>query len=190
DTTSQTYQYVSYSGVVNPGASSTLLISFETAFGGASQFWTVSGVDVRPLGLVAPLTLNRVGGNATLPADGLTVDYYTGTGAAPNSEVTINPPIGTVVDADGSAGNGRQPDADPAVKGFQVLADASGNFAFGLLRPTGLGPVVLTATDVTGATGTGVIGPVGAGPLAASTNPYTLPNPYSQAYTLPPVRRI
>src|SRR5439155_10831230 len=114
----------------------------------------------------------------------------TGTGAAPNSEVTINPPIGTVVDADGVSGNGRQPDADPAVQGFQVLADASGNFAFGLLRPTGLGPMILTATDVTGATGTGVIGPVGPGPLASTPNPFVLPGPYNQAYTLPQVRRI
>jgi len=190
DTTSQTYRFSSYSGVFNPGANTTIVITIETTFGGANSFWTINGIDVRPIGLVAPLTLTKVGGNATVAADGLTIDYYTGVGAVPNSEVTINPPLGTVVDADGNPGNGLQPDADPDVKGFQVFADASGNFGFGMRRPTGLGPITISAEDVTGAAGTGVVGPIGGGPLAASTNPYVLPNPYSQAYTLPSVRRI
>src|SRR5439155_8981265 len=62
------FQFVSYSGVFNPGANSALLITFETVYGGASNYWTVNGVDVRPVGLIAPLTLTRVGGNATVPA--------------------------------------------------------------------------------------------------------------------------
>src|SRR5207253_10852204 len=99
-----------------------------------------------------------------------------------SAELTVSPQYGTPVGTD----------ADPAVKGFQVVADASGAFSFQVQRPTGAGPSLLTVTDVTGASGTGVVaptGPVSGGPVGYSAG-YALPNPYSQAFTLPTARRI
>src|SRR6185437_5649001 len=59
DTNGHTYQFVSYSGAFNPGAGSSLQVQFETQNGGPSSFWTVNGLDVRPLSLIAPLSLAR-----------------------------------------------------------------------------------------------------------------------------------
>ena len=118
-------------------------------------------------------------------ADGLTVDQYTGIGAVPFAEVTINPQFGSPRTFAGTT-----VDTDTSVKGFQVTADAKGNFAFGVLRETGSGPATISVTDVTGQSGTGVVGPTGSGPLAATPNPYLLPNPFIQSYVLPAGRRI
>ena len=132
NTAQQSYKFVSYSGVFNPGASSAIYVTFETAYGGTSNFWTVNGLDVRPLGLIGRLSLHRVGGNVSTTADGLSVDTYTGTGAVPYSEVTISPQYG-------SPGG---TDVDPAMKGYQVRADATGIFTAYLLRPTGTGSMI------------------------------------------------
>ena len=185
-TNGQTYQFVSYSGVFNPGAGSSLQVQFETQNGGSSSFWTVNGLDVRPLGLIAPLSLVRsdAGSVATpMAADGLTVDYYKGAGAAPNAELTVSPQFGTPVDANGVAGDGLQGDVDPSVAGFQVQADALGNFAFGLRRPTGNGSSLITVEAVDGSSGVGQI------PATASNPAVMLPNPVTQAYNLPETRR-
>jgi hypothetical protein len=185
-TSNEPYQFVSYSGVFNPGSSSLMVITFNTP--AAQQYWTVEGLDVRPLGLIAPLTISRV--DAAPPtqaqlADGLTVDQYTGKGAAPFSELTICPQYGTPLN-----GSGQAVDFDPAVKGFQVQADANGNFTFDILRPTGDGASTISVTAVTGWSGTGNLGATGTGGLSVSPNPWVLPNPYIQQYTLPVVRRI
>jgi hypothetical protein len=180
---STSYKYVSYSGMFNPGSSSTLLFTIDKPYGGTSAFWTISGLDVRPLGLVAPLTVTRADSapfSQPQVADGLTVDTYNGSGAAPYAELTIHPQNGTPYGTD----------IDPAVKGFQVQANALGGFTFQILRPTGDEPSLITVTDVTGASGTGQVGPTAAGGLAVSSSPYLLPNPVYQTYTLPVVRRI
>jgi hypothetical protein len=180
---STSYKYVSYSGMFNPGSSSTLLFTIDKPYGGTSAFWTISGLDVRPLGLVAPLTVTRADSapfSQPQVADGLTVDTYNGSGAAPYAELTINPQNGTPYGTD----------IDPAVKGFQVQANALGGFTFQILRPTGDEPSLITVTEVTGASGTGQVGPTAAGGLAVSSSPYLLPNPVYQTYTLPVVRRI
>ncbi len=180
---STSYKYVSYSGMFNPGSSSTLVFTIDKPYGGTSAFWTISGLDVRPVGLIAPLTLARADSAPfTQPqvADGLTVDTYNGSGAAPFAELTINPQYGTPYGTD----------IDPAVKGFQVQANAAGDFTFQILRETGSGPSLITVTDVTGASGTGQVGPTAAGGLAVSSTPYLLPNPVYQTYTLPVIRRI
>ena len=180
---STSYKYVSYSGMFNPGSSSTLVFTIDKPYGGTSSFWTISGLDVRPLGLVAPLSLTRADSapfSQPQVANGMTIDTYNGSGAAPYAELTINPQYGTPYGTD----------IDPAVKGFQVQANALGDFTFQILRPTGSGPSLITLTDVTGASGTGQIGPTAAGGLAVSPNPYLLPNPVYQTYTLPVLRRI
>src|SRR6185437_920615 len=167
DTNGHTYQFVSYSGAFNPGAGSSLQVQFETQNGGPSSFWTVNGLDVRPLSLIAPLSLARSDAAPVatpVAADGLTVDYYTGTGAAPNAELTVSPQFGTPVDANGVPGDGLQADVDPSVAGFQVQADALGNFAFGIQRPTGNGSSLVTVEAVDGSSGVGLIPPTQANP--------------------------
>jgi len=186
DTIYQKYQYVSYSGVFNPGNSNLLDVIFETNM--PANYWTVSMLDVRPLGLIAPLTLTRVDTQPpTTPqlADGLTIDQYVGSGASPNAILTINPQYGTpVTSSGGTIGH------DPALKGFQVQADANGNFTFYILRPTGNGTSLVTVGDVTGESAVGQVGPTGAGSLAVSPNPWLLPLPYDQQFQLPTVRQI
>ena len=209
-----TGQVASYSGVFNPGNNAQLVVVFEATGTGASAYWTVSGIDVRPVGLIAPLALSRVGGDATVLADGLTVDTYTGSGAAPGAELTISPQYGTVTATSNAGGSLVAGDRDAAVKGAQAVADANGNFSFSVRRSTGAGPALVTVTDVTGASGTGVITPTdvqpsgaapfgygGSGlPVPASPPPtpagytyqngYVLPSRYFQFYDLPEVRRI
>jgi len=192
NTMNSSYQFVSYSGVIDPGSNSTICLSFETLAGSVSRFWTIAGFDVRPISSVAPLALTRTGSSdgappntPTLPADGSSVDTYSGSGAAPFAELTVNPQFGTPLD-----GSGVATDIDPAVKGFQVQADARGNFGFAIKRPTGVTSSILTVTDVTGASGTGQVGPTGSGPFAASGGPYTLPAVFTQSYLPLSVQRF
>ncbi len=180
------YQYVSYSGVFNPGNSNLLEVIFETNM--PANYWTVSMLDVRPLGLIAPLTVTRAdAAPPTTPqlADGLTIDQYNGSGASPNAILTICPQYGTPVTSSGSP-----IDNEPALKGFQVQADANGNFTFYILRPTGNATSLVTVEDVTGESAVGQVGPTGAGSLAVSPNPWLLPLPYNQQYQLPTIRQI
>jgi glutamine cyclotransferase len=181
NTAGQTFQFVSYSGVIDPGAAASagstrvlLRLEVEAVGGGSSTFWTIEGLDVRPLGLIAPLTIGPP--PTPVVADGTSVDTYTGSGAAPGAELTVSPQFGTVVGTD----------ADPAVKGFQVIAGPTGSFSFNIRRPTGAPSSVISVSDVTGASATGYVGPTAADPGAASPNPYLLPNPYVQPYVIPP----
>src|SRR5262249_50961321 len=90
--------------------------------------------------------------NGTFPtrldANGSTEDVYFGTGATPNSLVTITASNGVVL---GSGTPGSPPqDASSVFAGVQVFADASGALQFRLLRPTGNGDVNVQATELTG----------------------------------------
>jgi fibronectin-binding autotransporter adhesin len=163
------YQFVSYSGIVNPGSGSFIDIVFEDVIGG-DQFWTVNGVDVRPVGLVAPLTIARSDAQPlTTPvtADGTTVDGYTGSGAAPFATLTISPEFGTPSGTD----------ADPSLAGFQVIADGFGNFSFSIQRPTNTTNSLITVTDARGWSGVGVVGPT-----VASVTPQPINTQFQQAY--------
>ena len=190
--------YLTYSGMFNPGTSNVLQVRASAHAGGSSTFWTISGVDVRPEGLIAPLTLTRVLGTGQagplqanpLVADGLAVDYYRGIGAAPNAVLTVEPQYGTPVDADGNASNGLTPDAYAKVAGFQIVAAADGSFDFGVRRPTGSGPSYISVRDATGAGATGLVGPNAGGGASATPNPYVLPGSLQQTLTLPTGRRI
>jgi hypothetical protein len=163
------YQFVSYSGIVNPGSGSFIDIVFEDVIGG-DQFWTVNGVDVRPVGLVAPLMIARSDAQPlTTPvtADGTTVDGYTGSGAAPFATLTISPEFGTPSGTD----------ADPSLAGFQVIADGFGNFSFSIQRPTNTTNSLITVTDARGWSGVGVVGPT-----VASVTPQPINTQFQQAY--------
>jgi len=114
--------------------------------GGSSGTTVILAMDIRPVDAVGELTLTGTP-FSVLPADGMTVDTYTGTGAPPNAVLTV-----TV-----SAGSPLQyatvtPDAVPAADagipsavnayaptfGGQVKSDADGNFTFSVTRPATL----------------------------------------------------
>jgi autotransporter-associated beta strand protein len=78
----------------------------------------------------------------TLPADGTSTVTISGTGAVPNSLITVATTLGTITTTD----------VDPNYAGVQVHADGSGHFSFVLQAPSSSGGTpLITATDVTGA---------------------------------------
>jgi hypothetical protein len=161
------FNFVSYSGTLTPTSDSLLVRIRDNA---GNYHWTIDALDVRPIGLRADLQLARQ--DLTLPttkvvADGLTIDYYTGFKAAAGAVLTVEPQYGVAVDASfGLAGI--QPDAYPQVAGFQIVADANGEFSFGVRRPTGEGPDTIVVREAFG----------------------WARNTITQSYFLPNVRRI
>ena len=127
--------------------------------GGSDPNFVVNALDITPFTAAGTITLTRTspGGTGSLEADGLSVDTYAGSGAVPNSVLTL-----TAMTGAGAAGkftevsntsNTFSPpvtDVSPSLAGVQVQADGSGNFQFHYLRPTGTSTVTLTAQDVTG----------------------------------------
>ncbi len=104
---------------------------------GTHSYWHVNAVDVRPVGLVSPVTITRADGMATaLTADGLTKTTYFAEGFFPNAIVTATATNGSIASVD----------VDPFLVGVQVTADANGKATFQLLHPTGNGDVTLAAT--------------------------------------------
>ncbi len=105
--------------------------------GGTHSYWHVNALDVRPVGLVSPVTITRADMMATaLVADGLSKTTYFADGFFPNSIVTVSTTGGAITSAD----------VDPFLVGVQVLADANGKATFELQHPTGNANVTLTAS--------------------------------------------
>lgn len=138
----------------------------------STTYWVFNGLDVRPVSLVAPLTITRnddaLGSVAKL-SDGLTQDVYDVVGAQPNEVVTIDPTFGTLVGVD----------ADLALNGFQVVADGTGKASFTLQRPTGNGNNTI---NVTGAFNQSSTAKLFGGSTASGD--------FVQTYGLPTVRRL
>ncbi len=106
--------------------------------GGANVKWNLNSLEIRS----EQGAISFTGGpGANAPADSSQVDTYSGSGATPNSVVTITSSLGTVT-SDQSALYG----------GTQALADSSGNFTFTLRRPGGGGTATIAAEEATGAT--------------------------------------
>ena len=82
--------------------------------------------------------------SGAVTADGSSTATITGTGATPNSLVTVSTTLGTITTADASA----------TYTGLQVQANSSGNFSFTLQAPLNLNNVTatLSAVEVSGAT--------------------------------------
>lgn len=120
-----------------------LNLSFHDA-GGSDPNVTLEGVIIRSPDSVGTITISGPAG--TPEADGMTVDTYTGTttGLPDGSLITITNTLGTITTADLSAA------VSPYV-GLQVQV-TNNQFTFQMRRPSGTGvnPVVLTATEVTG----------------------------------------
>jgi hypothetical protein len=111
--------------------------------GGDSPYFQINSLEVRPLATVGEIDIERVGGVTSLPANGLTVDTYQGSGAPPNALITLDTSMGTIITPD-------LPLSVSPYMGMQVQSDAYGNFTFQLRRPsgTGAGHARITATEV------------------------------------------
>ena len=135
----QVGQFVTRSFVVN--VTSGNMLNLEIKRVGGDPFWTINALDIVPASsAVGAITL--MSSVATINADGTSTATITGTGAKPNSLITVTASLGTITTAD----------ADPNYAGIQVRADGSGNFSFVIQAPTSAGgAVVITANDVTGA---------------------------------------
>ncbi len=132
-------QYVTPNFVVN--VTSGNLLSLEIKRVGGDPFWAVNAIDIVPsASAVGAIMLTS--SVATLNADGTSTATISGTGARPNSLITVSASLGTIITTD----------ADPNYAGIQVQADGSGNFVFVVRAPSVAGgAVTLTANDVTGA---------------------------------------
>jgi len=126
-----------------PGPIGTLTLDMED-LGGSNGTTVILAMDIRPVDTVGQLTLVRAtpapaesptGGPppefSTLPADGMTVDRYTGTGAPPNAVLTVT------VSAGGQYAQ-LTSDCELATFGGQVTATAEGSFEFWVQRPATL----------------------------------------------------
>jgi hypothetical protein len=129
-----------YPSFVIPVSDGRLDVRFHDAFSdgsGGDPFWVVNALEIHPLDLTAH-TISAPGGS--LVSDGVTVDTFTATGATPNSLVTVTTNLGTIV----------SPDADAFYLGVQVVADANGDFAFSIRRPTGAATAQIISFEVMG----------------------------------------
>ena len=118
--------------------------------GGSNGTTVIVAMDIRPVESVSRLTLQREDPAGTLPwdalpADGATVDKYTGTGAPPCAVLTVT------VSANVAAGwpsnytpvnpvavTGMPPDVSLPTFGAQIQADENGDFEFWVQRPAKL----------------------------------------------------
>jgi len=119
--------------------------------GGGDGSAVILAMDIRPLNAVGELTIVREDPADTQPfsgleADGVTADWYSGTGAPPNAWVTVTvsanvatgwPSNYTAVNPAGVDGV-LDPDGDLAAFGGQVQADEYGDFRFWVQRPAKL----------------------------------------------------
>src|SRR6185369_3659009 len=108
--------------------------------GGSVTNWEVNSIEIRKnvAPYVGTITITPPAG--PFYSDGTTVDTYNGSGAAPNSYVTISAAVGTLTSADASA----------PYQNVQVATNASGNFSFTVKRPAAATSGAFTADDVTG----------------------------------------
>jgi autotransporter-associated beta strand protein len=132
-------QYVTPNFVVN--VTSGNMLNLEIKRLGGDPFWAVNAIDIVPASS-AVWVITLMSSVPTLNADGMSTATISGTGAKPNSLITVSASLGTILTAD----------ADPNYAGIQVRADGSGNFSFVIQAPSSSGGTVLiTANDVTGA---------------------------------------
>jgi hypothetical protein len=103
---------------------------------GGNPYWVLNALAIRPM--PGTLTVSNLGG--PVPADGVTVDTFTVTGATPGSIYTVSTTLGSVV----------TPDGDSRYAGVQVVPN-SGTFTIGVHRPSGAGTATIRVEESTGA---------------------------------------
>ena len=127
-------QFLTASFPVTIDSSGLLNLTFQGA--GGTGVWMVNGLTIRQE--QAPLTLSV--SSPALDSNGIAAVTVSGSGATPNSLVTVGSSLGTVTAAD-QEGN---------YAGTQVLADANGNFTYTVETPAA-GQATFSAQEVTGA---------------------------------------
>jgi hypothetical protein len=98
---------------------------------------TIKSIDIAPgnvcsMGFAPPA--------APLGADGTTIDSFLLDSAPPNTLITVETDLGTLINSD----------ADALIDGLQVLTDGNGQATILLQRPTGAGQATVTFNSVTG----------------------------------------
>jgi len=157
----------------------------------------ILGMDLRPAAAAGSMTITRTDPpegspvDLPLPADGLTIDTYRGTGAPPNALLTVRASNGNeylVNDVTASnLGAITTTDQDMYHTYTQVYAAADGSFTFQLQRPTGIGPVYVTVETTPG---THIVpSPAKTSPLAEDAFEASR-GTYTQTYTLPDTRLL
>ncbi|HPM80849.1 MAG TPA: autotransporter-associated beta strand repeat-containing protein, partial [Candidatus Anammoximicrobium sp.] len=153
----------------------------------------ILGMDVRPIENVNVITVVPPAAGA-LPADGLSVDTYTGSGAPPDALLTVRasnqneydaPPWGDVTAS--NLGTITTADQDMYRTYTQVVSDFNGDFTFDLRRPTGTGPVLITVDP---APGQHVVPAEGAGRVLPADAFGMYRGTYIQEYDLPRTRLL
>jgi hypothetical protein len=123
---------VSFHVLVKDG---TLDLRFRVPYG-PSRAIAVSGIDIRPAHLTS-MGIQRPG---VLSADGTTVDTFRLYEAPPNSLITVETTLGTLIGTD----------ADSTVLGFQVTSDAQGQADIRVRRPSAAGQGAIFFSTVYG----------------------------------------
>jgi fibronectin type 3 domain-containing protein len=129
-------QFVHRTFTASPGDDGILGLSFSD--GGGDPYWTVAAVEVRPT--AAAVSVARDGGDEPQPADGITVDTFTVSGATAGAWYTLSIDRGTVTTVD----------QDPRYAGVQIQTLGE-IFAFTVLRGTGGGTANVRVEEVNGA---------------------------------------
>jgi fibronectin type 3 domain-containing protein len=129
-------QLVHRSFTASPDADGVLKLRFSDS--GGDPYWTAGAVEVRPA--AAAVNVARDGGDEPQPADGVTVDTFTVSGATAGAWYTLSIDRGTVTTVD----------QDPRYAGVQVQAPGE-SFAFTVLRGTGGGTANVRVEEVNGA---------------------------------------
>jgi len=102
--------------------------------GGADATAVILALDIRPVSTVGNLLVARTtDGSDPLPADGMTVDHYTGSGAPPHATLTVTASAGTPLQYARIT-----PDGDLNMFSTQITANQDGAFTFSVLRPATL----------------------------------------------------
>lgn len=150
-------QYVSVRYLVDV-LDGTLDLELSKIPGWTDPNWVINGLDIRPItpplnNSVGLITLTRLGGVATLDADGLTEDTYIGTGAPANAYITLTTTAGTITAATNSSGTfvaDAYTGGSSGFAGVQAQTNGSGTFQFKIRRPTGDAPATITAFEISG----------------------------------------
>jgi len=155
----------------------------------------ILGMDVRPIENVKVITVVPPAAGA-LPADGLTVDTYTGSGAPLDALLTVRAsnkneyfePSDPSSDVTASnLGTITATDQDMYRTYTQVYSNSNGDFTFDLRRPTSTGPVFITVDP---APGQHIVPAEGAGRVLPEDAFGMYRGTHTQEYVLPSTRLL
>jgi parallel beta-helix repeat protein len=153
-------QFLSRRFEVQADANGVIQLEFSD-LGGAVNGWIINAMTIRAMAthyatsipdLQTETQIKLVRSTptpATLNADGVTADIYTGTLASPNSLINIVPSAGLIT-AVSTDGINWITDADPYYVDAQVRSSATGQFYFKLQRPTSAQTVRIYAHEIEG----------------------------------------